>query len=152
VQAVLRAAAVGAVLAAAAGCAPFRSRPPEPPGRFYEEGVASWYGPGFHGRRTASGEVFDQDALTAAHPRLPFGARVRVVNVRNGRDVVVRINDRGPNTADRVIDVSRAAAGRLDMIRAGVARVRLFLLEAGGRGDADGSDAGATTAAGPGGA
>lgn len=113
-------------------CAPLRAPAPAPAGRFIEEGLASWYGPGFHGRRTASGEVFDQDALTAAHPQLPFGSRVRVVNLTNGREVVVRINDRGPNTPGRVIDVSRAAARRLDMVGAGVVPVRLF--EAGGRG------------------
>ena len=73
-------------------------------------GLASWYGPGFHGRRTASGEAFNAGALTAAHRSLPFGTRVRVVNKRNGRSVVVRINDRGPYGHGRVIDLSRAAA------------------------------------------
>ena len=73
------------------------------------EGLASWYGPGFAGRRTASGEVFDPGALTAAHRTLPFGTVVRVVNLANGRSVEVRINDRGPFKPDRVIDLSRAA-------------------------------------------
>ncbi len=73
-------------------------------------GLASWYGPGFHGKRTASGETFDAGALTAAHRTLPFGTQVRVVNKRTGRSVVVRINDRGPHARGRIIDLSRAAA------------------------------------------
>ena len=72
--------------------------------------TASWYGPGFHGRRTANGERFDQDALTAAHKTLPFGTRVRVINHATGRSVVVRINDRGPFVGGRSIDLSRGAA------------------------------------------
>ena len=91
-------------------------------------GKASWYGPGFHGRRTANGEVFNQNALTAAHRSLPFGTRVRVTNVNNGRSVVVRINDRGPFTRGRVIDLSTAAANSLGMIHHGVAPVRLEVL------------------------
>jgi rare lipoprotein A len=75
-----------------------------------QKGVASWYGPGFHGRQTASGEIFDTNTLTAAHRRLPFGTRVRVLNERNGRSVVVRINDRGPYVEGRVIDLAKAAA------------------------------------------
>jgi rare lipoprotein A len=109
-------------------CAPIRSDGPGPPGRFVAEGMASWYGPGFHGRRTASGERFDQNALTAAHPSLPFGTRVRVVSVANGREVTVRINDRGPHAAGRIIDLARAAAQRLDMIEAGVVPVRLYVV------------------------
>lgn len=120
---------VGAALAAA--CTPVRPRAnlPTPPGAVFEEGVASWYGPGFDGRRTASGEVFDADALTAAHPSLPFDTRVRVVRISTGRQVVVRINDRGPFTGGRIIDVSQAAAQALDMIRDGTARVRLYIVE-----------------------
>ena len=76
-------------------------------------GMASWYGPGFQGRRTASGEIFNTNALTAAHRTLPFGTRVRVVNKRNGRSVVVRINDRGPFVRGRVIDLSKSAARAL---------------------------------------
>lgn len=91
-------------------------------------GLASWYGPGFHGRRTASGKRFDMAALTAAHPTLPFGSRVRVTNLANGRSVVVRINDRGPYVKPRIIDLSRAAAEALDFLDAGVVRVRLELL------------------------
>jgi rare lipoprotein A len=84
---------------------------------------ASWYGPGFHGRLTASGERFNTGALTAAHKSLPFGARVRVVNLNNGRSVVVRINDRGPFIRGRVIDLSKAAAQAIGM--SGLARVSL---------------------------
>jgi len=89
------------------------------------DGLASWYGPGFAGRRTASGEVFDPGQLTAAHRSLPFGTRVRVTNLDNGRSVEVRINDRGPFKPDRVIDLSRAAAEAVDMLRSGIARVRV---------------------------
>jgi rare lipoprotein A len=92
------------------------------------EGVASWYGPRFDGRKTASGERFDQDALTAAHATIDFGTRVRVTNLENGRSVVVRINDR-PGDHDRVIDLSRAAGKALGLIHPGTARVRLDLLE-----------------------
>lgn len=78
-------------------------------------GKASWYGPGFHGRKTASGQPFDQYQLTAAHPRLPLGTRARVTNLHNGKTVEVTINDRGPHGGGRIIDVSRAAAQRLAM-------------------------------------
>ncbi|WP_336491478.1 septal ring lytic transglycosylase RlpA family protein [Methylobacterium nigriterrae] len=77
---------------------------------FAQAGVASWYGPGFHGRRTANGERFDTHALTAAHRTLPFGTQVRVTNKTNGRSVVVRINDRGPVVGGHVIDLSNASA------------------------------------------
>lgn len=93
-----------------------------------ERGVASWYGPGFHGKRTANGEVYDQEELTAAHRQLPFGTRVRVVNLDNGRSVEVRINDRGPFAHRRIIDLSRAAADAIDMIGPGTALVRLEIL------------------------
>lgn len=89
------------------------------------EGKASWYGPRFHGRKTASGEIFNQHELTAAHRSLPFGTRVRVTNLKNGRSVVVRINDRGPYAKGRLIDLSRAAAKHLGMLDSGVAQVRL---------------------------
>ncbi|WP_423459055.1 septal ring lytic transglycosylase RlpA family protein [Ottowia sp. VDI28] len=82
-------------------------------GRDLQRGIASWYGPGFHGRKTASGEPFDMAGLTAAHKTLPFGTRVLVHNPRNGKEVVVRINDRGPYVAGRVIDLSKAAAAAL---------------------------------------
>ncbi len=93
-----------------------------------QTGVASWYGPGFAGRRTANGEVFDPSQLTAAHRELPFNTLVRVVNETNGKSVVVRINDRGPFKGGRVIDLSRAGAEAIDMIGSGVARVRLEIL------------------------
>jgi len=92
------------------------------------EGVASWYGPGFHGNQTANGERYDQNALTAAHRTLPFNTVVRVVNLNNGKSVDVRINDRGPFVDNRIIDLSRAAASRIDMIDSGLAPVRLILL------------------------
>ena len=91
-------------------------------------GTASWYGPGFHGRRTASGEKFNQNALTAAHRSLPFGTKVRVTNMRNGRSVIVRINDRGPFSGGRIIDLSRGAARAIGMVSSGTAPVRLEVL------------------------
>lgn len=92
-------------------------------------GVASYYANHFHGRRTASGERFDMAALTAAHRTLPFGSKVRVTNPANGKSVVVRINDRGPFTRGRTIDVSHAAARRLGLIARGHGRVELALLD-----------------------
>jgi rare lipoprotein A len=101
-----------------------------------ETGEASWYGPGFHGRRTANGEIFDKEALTAAHRTLPFGTVVRVRNLDNGRVVVVRINDRGPFARDRILDLSEAAARELDMMATGTAPVKLEILSAGESGTA----------------
>jgi rare lipoprotein A len=102
-----------------------------------QTGEGTYYGGRFHGRRTASGERFDQNALTAAHPTYPFGTRVRVTNLQNGRSIVVRINDRGPFgparvAAEKVIDVSYAAARELDFLRQGRVLVRLDVLEWGG--------------------
>ncbi|MEM6907087.1 MAG: septal ring lytic transglycosylase RlpA family protein [Pseudomonadota bacterium] len=91
-------------------------------------GVASYYGRRFHGRRTASGERFNMNALTAAHKTLPFGSRVRVTNRANGRSVIVRINDRGPFVRGRTIDLSRRAAKEIGMISRGHARVTLELM------------------------
>ena len=85
-------------------------------GSWTETGIASWYGPGFHGKHTASGEVYDMEDMTAAHKRLPFGTVVRVDNLDNGRATEVRINDRGPFVHDRVIDLSRAAAREIEML------------------------------------
>lgn len=85
--------------------------------------VASWYGPSFHGRRTASGQVFDQERLTAAHKTLPFGTKLRVTNLRNGRSVLVVVNDRGPFIRNRQLDVSLGAARRLGLVRPGTAPV-----------------------------
>ncbi|MEO0756716.1 MAG: septal ring lytic transglycosylase RlpA family protein [Cyanobacteria bacterium J06648_16] len=96
--------------------------------RSVSSGMASWYGPGFHGRRSASGEVFNQNAMTAAHRYLPFGTRVRVTNLNNGRQVVVRINDRGPFSGGRVIDLSAGAAGAIGLRSAGVGPVQLEVL------------------------
>lgn len=96
--------------------------------RITESGMASWYGPEFHGKRTASGETYDQRELTAAHKTLPFNTVVRVTNLDNGKQVVVRINDRGPYSRGRVIDLSRAAAEEVSMIGAGTARVRIEVL------------------------
>ena len=91
-------------------------------------GRASWYGPKFHGRPTANGEIFNSNDLTAAHPSLPFGTKVRVTNLRNGRSVIVRINDRGPFVKGRIIDVSAAAARVLNMVNSGTASVQLDIL------------------------
>ena len=91
-------------------------------------GAASWYGPGFYGRQTASGERLRKGTFTAAHRTLPFGTRVRVTNLENGRTVVVRINDRGPFRAHRVIDLAHGAASELKMMRSGEVPVRLEVL------------------------
>lgn len=98
---------------------------------YVEQGVASWYGPDFHGKRTATGETYDMDAMTGAHPTLPLPAWVRVTNLQNGRHVVIRLNDRGPFARNRIIDLSRKAAVELDMVRAGTALVEVRSLVAG---------------------
>jgi rare lipoprotein A len=95
-------------------------------------GVASWYGPGFHGQSTASGEIYNQNALTAAHRTLPLGTRVEVTNLSNGKSVQVRINDRGPYVRGRSIDLSRGAARKLGMVKSGVSKVRIKPLSAHG--------------------
>jgi rare lipoprotein A (peptidoglycan hydrolase) len=92
------------------------------------KGVASWYGPGFHGRKTANGEVYDQNLLTAAHRHLPFGTVAKVTNLENGREVLVRINDRGPFVNGREIDLSYRAAQALGMVEDGVVPVRIDLI------------------------
>ncbi|MEX0269316.1 septal ring lytic transglycosylase RlpA family protein [Leptolyngbyaceae cyanobacterium UHCC 1019] len=99
------------------------------PIRFKLTGLASWYGPGFHGNRSASGEVFNQNAMTAAHRTLPFGTQVLVTNVNNGQSVVVRINDRGPFHGNRIIDLSTAAARVLGVVQSGVALVKLEVVD-----------------------
>jgi rare lipoprotein A len=101
----------------------------EQPG-FTEVGLASWYGPQFHGKRTANGERFDMNGFTAAHRTLPLNSYVRVVNLGTGQSVVVRINDRGPYALTRIIDLSAKAARGLGMTEDGVARVRIELLNA----------------------
>jgi rare lipoprotein A len=107
-----------------AGCASQDDSTIDPHG-YDEIGVASFYGSAHQGNRTASGERFDQQDLTAAHRRLPFGTRVKITNLNNDRSVVVRINDRGPHTRNRLVDVSRAAAEQLGMIGTGTAKVRV---------------------------
>ncbi|AZE46630.1 Rare lipoprotein A [Pseudomonas chlororaphis] len=104
-----------------AGCA---SHVIDPRG-YDKTGVASYYGAKHHGKRTASGEPFNQHGMTAAHRELPFGTRVKVTNLNNDKSVVVRINDRGPHTRGRLIDLSRAAAQQLGMISSGTAKVRV---------------------------
>ena len=117
-----------------AGCAkkkPRVSAPPPPPRVFLgatEEGVASWYGHPYHGRATTSSEIYDMEQMTAAHRTLPLGTRVRVENLANGREVEVRINDRGPFVENRVLDLSRAAARKIQMLGPGTARVRLRIV------------------------
>ena len=101
------------------------AREDDPSFVFEQTGRASWYGPGFDGKPTASGEPFDQDRLTAAHRTLPLGAEVSVTNLANGRKVVVEVNDRGPFAKDRVLDLSKSAARRLGMLAEGTASVRI---------------------------
>jgi len=93
--------------------------------RYKEVGVASWYGEEYHGRRTANGEIYDMYAMTAAHRTLPFNTRVRVTNLENGKRVEVRINDRGPFVAGRIIDLSHSGARSIDMLAKGTAKVRV---------------------------
>jgi rare lipoprotein A len=122
----LRIAVAVAALAALSGCAT-TSRMAHRPVK--ETGMASYYAEALHGRRTASGERYDSQGLTAAHRTLPFGTRVRVTNLENGLSVVVRINDRGPNVEVRVIDLSYAAARKLQFIDQGTTRVSLEVLD-----------------------
>ncbi|MCH2342781.1 septal ring lytic transglycosylase RlpA family protein [Pseudomonas sp. NPDC047963] len=119
-----------------AGCTTAPPKEPttgQPPasvtGQLIGSGKASYYGNQHHNKLTASGERFDQHALTAAHRTLPFGTRVRVTNTRNGQSVVVRINDRGPFVRGRIIDLSKAAFERISSTRAGVIRVRLVQVD-----------------------
>jgi len=106
-------------------------KPPAESGGSLEEpvGYASWYGEPYHGRRTSNGETYNKFEMTAAHRTLPFDSLVKVNNLENGKDVTVRINDRGPFTKDRIIDLSFAAARSIDMVRPGTAKVRLDLLK-----------------------
>jgi rare lipoprotein A len=128
----IRTALLGCVIAALgatglAGCAATRpgggAAPP------LEEGIASYYGAKFHRRATASGETYSKYEMTAAHRTLPFGTRLRVTHLGNGREVTVRVNDRGPFVEGRIIDLSYAAASALGMIRDGTAKVRLHRLQ-----------------------
>lgn len=95
---------------------------------FVQVGIASWYGPGFHGSRTASGEIYNMYKLTAAHKTLPLGTYVKVINLENGRSVVVKVNDRGPFVPGRIIDLSYAAAKKLGMLKKGTAKVKIIAL------------------------
>jgi len=114
----------------ASACVARRAPSPKPRAAAHTEtGIASWYGERSHGRRTASGEIFDMHALTAAHRTLVFGSIVRVTEIRSGESVDVRINDRGPADGARIIDLSYAAARRLGMLRRGVARVKLSVID-----------------------
>lgn len=125
-----RAAAASVLLLLAAACGPKHYRfPPSyvPPVGEVKTGIASWYGPGYHGKRTSSGERYDMDAFTAAHERYAFGTRVRVTLLSTGRSVEVRINDRFPNR-DRVIDLSRAAARAIGLIGPGTGKVRVEVI------------------------
>lgn len=95
---------------------------------FSQEGIGSYYGRKFQGRRTASGQRFDNNALTCAHRSLPFGTRLRVTNLKNGLSVIVRVTDRGPFRHGRIIDVTYAAAQQLDMVRDGICTVRIDVI------------------------
>lgn len=110
------------------GVPPAPSVSPPVAGAYVEEGVASWYGIPFDGHRTSNGEIYDMHQFTAAHKTLPFGALVRVTNLRNGKQIEVRINDRGPFVANRVIDLSLSAAQAIDMVGPGTAPVRLEVM------------------------
>jgi rare lipoprotein A len=102
--------------------------PPAPRVGALETGIASWYGPPYHGRRAAGGEIYDMEKLTAAHRTLPFNTWVEVTNLTNGKKVRVRITDRGPFVGGRIVDLSRAAAREIDMVGAGIAKVRLEII------------------------
>jgi rare lipoprotein A len=104
---------------------PIVNVPSPPASSFTQQGVASWYGQSHHGRRTANGETFDMNALTAAHRTLPFGTVVRVTRLDDGRAVKVRINDRGPHVASRIIDLSAQAARDIGITENGIARVKI---------------------------
>lgn len=117
--------AVAAVYAVASCAGADRSRRAAREPRYVDYGEASYYADKFQGRKTANGERYDAKKLTAAHPKLPFGTWVTVVNLKNGKRVRVRINDRGPFTGGRIIDLSRAAAAKIGIIQSGVGRVRI---------------------------
>src|SRR3954447_12101296 len=106
-------------------------------GSYRGEGIASWYGPDFHGRLTANGEVYDMDAISAAHPTMPLPSYARVTNLENGKSIVVRVNDRGPYAKNRVVDLSIGTAKALEFYGRGLARVRVEYV---GKAPIDGSD------------
>ena len=111
--------------------APAQSFPAPAGDVFTQEGIASWYGPEFDGRPTASGEIFNSSLLTAAHPTLPFGTILMVTNKQNNRQVAVKVNDRGPFVSSRIVDVSKAAAEQLDMLATGTAPVFIEVIQLG---------------------
>jgi rare lipoprotein A len=130
-----RIAAAGLALAWLAACAVPAGKvklppAPMPDSRAAQTGIASWYGPGFHGQATASGVIYNQYELTAAHQTLPLGTRVMVTNLNNGRSVEVLVNDRGPFAKERIIDLSHAAAQSIDMTGPGTAPVRIEVIDA----------------------
>ena len=114
--------------APASGPPPPAERQPAIPGQYVEDGIASWYGPQFNGHRTSDGEVYDMHQFTAAHRTLPFGTLLRVTNLSNGLQTEVRVNDRGPFVANRIIDLSLSAAKAIQMVGTGTAQVRLEVI------------------------
>ena len=124
---ILAVAFAATLLAVPAREMPVSSRTAEAP-VWTQNGKVSWYGPGFHGRRTANGEIFDTNEMTMAHRSLAFGSKVRVTNLDNGRSIVVRVNDRGPYVGGRIADLSHAAASRLGFVEDGVVRARIELI------------------------
>jgi rare lipoprotein A len=106
---------------------PTAKKRPAVPAKLPQTGEASWYGAQHQGKQTASGTIYDQAGLTAAHPSLPFGSKIKVTNLANGKSVEVKITDRGPFAGNRIIDLSQAAAQALEMIESGTATVRLEL-------------------------
>ena len=129
------------LIASTAGCtsAPrYRQQGTRPPkrtlyrkptrGKVYQVGIASYYGKGFHGKKTANGEIYDMYAITAAHKELPFGTLIKVTNLSNKKAIIVRINDRGPFVKGRILDLSYGAARKLEMIAQGTAKVRIEIM------------------------
>lgn len=132
-QNIPRSASALLLLLLLSSCGVVRKTAPEENARFISSGIASWYGPNFHGRLTANGEVYNMNDYTAAHRTLPFNTVLLVVNEDNDQSVRVRINDRGPYIDNRIIDLSRKAASEVDMIGSGTAPVRLYVLREGDR-------------------
>jgi rare lipoprotein A len=128
VHALARCVAIVALLALVPVSGSRRPAFPDTAPAWAQSGRVSWYGPGFHGRRTANGEIFDTNELTMAHRSLAFGTQVRVTNLDNGRSVVLRVNDRGPYVRGRIADLSHAAAQRLGFADDGITRARIELL------------------------
>ncbi len=123
---------IGLLLVSACSVPPSRVKLPPAPGgdgRVSQTGIASWYGPGFHGKATASGAIYNQDDMTAAHQTLPLGSKVMVTNMETGRTAEVLVNDRGPFAKGRIIDLSYAAAQAIDMVGPGTALVRVDVLD-----------------------